>query len=214
MTKEEVLKAYKEKKTATINSFPSLTDDWSYFRQIESAIDEYYSDIEGVSKAFISIIRGVYTYFSKVEMQCENDVKLGIKYPAEVVDNYTSFENYWYAWNWVNESLADKIVFQTSTDTESGNPTKIVADVQPAYESIIAEIKSARTNEKALLDVLAERFWSSVEDVDLICLTEDRGKMIKSFSKSDIVKKIYIDYGAKEQIQNNKLNVYIPSYLR
>lgn len=213
MLKEDVLKSYKEKKTAVIKAFPTLKENWTYFSGIEEAIDEYYKNVYEVSKSFTSIIRGMYTYSSKIDMKCENDDALGISYPKSVLDNYSDFESYWYVWRWLEKDLTDKVLYQTGL-AANGEMIKIVEDSQPYFEKIIEEIKDARKNEQALLDVVAERLWTSVDNIDLICLTEDRGKPVAMFDKEDIVQKIYIDYKALEQIKENGLNVYVPTYLR
>ena len=213
MQKNEVLKAYKEKKTATINSFPSLTDDWSYFRKIESAIDSYYTDVEGVSDACRAVVRGAFNLLSKAEMKCSDDEKYGIIYPSDL---QVDIADKWYAWQWLNESLADKVKYtlsessaQSTTESE-----KVVDAEQPELEIIIKEIQGARAAEKEKLDALAESYWQGTGNMDFICLLENRGQVEKTPDKEEIVKKLYLDYGVLEQINKNGLDVYTPSYLR
>lgn len=213
MQKNEVLKAYKEKKTATINSFPSLTDDWSYFGKIESAIGSYYTDVEGVSDACRAVVRGAFNLLSKAEMKCSDDEKYGIIYPSDL---QVDIADKWYAWQWLNESLADKVKYtmsessaQSTTESE-----KVVDAEQPELEIIIKEIQGARAAEKEKLDALAESYWQGTSKMDFICLLENRGRVEKTPDKEEIVKKLYLDYGVLEQINKNGLDVYIPSYLR
>lgn len=213
MQKNEVLKAYKEKKTATINSFPSLTDDWSYFSKIESAIDSYYTDVEGVSDACRAVVRGAFNLLSKAEMKCSDDEKYGISYPSDL---RVDIADKWYAWQWLNESLADKVKY-TMSETSAQSTTeseKVVDAEQPELEIIIKEIQGARAAEKEKLDALAESYWQGTSKMDCICLLENRGRVEKTPDKEEIVKKLYLDYGVLEQINKNGLDVYIPSYLR
>lgn len=213
MQKNEVLKAYKEKKTATINSFPSLTDDWSYFSKIESAIDSYYTDVEGVSDACRAVVRGAFNLLSKAEMKCSDDEKYGISYPSDL---RVDIADKWYAWQWLNESLADKVKY-TMSETSAQSTTeseKVVDAEQPELEIIIKEIQGARAAEKEKLDALAESYWQGTSKMDFICLLENRGRVEKTPDKEEIVKKLYLDYGVLEQINKNGLDVFIPSYLR
>lgn len=213
MKKEEVLQAYKEKKTATINSFPSLTDDWSYFSKIESAIDSYYNDTEGVSDACRAVVRGAFNLLSKAQMKCSDDERYGISYPSDL---QVDIADKWYAWQWLNESLADKVRYtmsessaQSTTESE-----KVVDAEQPELEIIVEEIQGARAAEKEKLDALAESYWQGTSKMDFICLLENRGQVEKTPDKEEIVKKLYLDYGVLEQINKNGLDVFIPSYLR
>ena len=217
MQKNEVLKAYKEKKTATINSFPLLTDDWSYFRKIESAIDSYYTDVEGVSDACRAVVRGAFNLLSKAEMKCSDDEKYGIIYPSDL---QVDIDDKWYAWQWLNESLIDKVKYTMSeasaqSTTEGITESEKVVDAeQPELEIIVEEIQGARAAEKEKLDALAESYWQGTSKMDFVCLLENRGQVEKTPDKEEIVKKLYLDYGVLEQINKNGLDVYIPSYLR
>ena len=58
MKKEEVIIAYKKQKGACIVAFPTLTSSWTYFVQIEKAIDSYFSNADSASDAVRAVIRG------------------------------------------------------------------------------------------------------------------------------------------------------------
>ena len=49
--------------------------------------------------------------------------------------------------------------------------------------------------------------------MDFVCLVEDRGNVVETPDKKAIVKKLYLDCGLLTQIQENGLDIYVPSYL-
>lgn len=49
--------------------------------------------------------------------------------------------------------------------------------------------------------------------MDFICLVEDRGNVVKTPDKKAIIEKLYLDCGLLAQIQENGLDIYVPSYL-
>lgn len=220
MQKDKVLKAFEQEKSATINSFPLLTDDWNYFKRIESAIDSYYTDVDGVSEACRAIVRGALNLLSKSELKCSEDENLGIKYSGDVT---VDISGKWYEWAWLKESLADKVKYTIPAVSESEDIVafigetaneKIVDTEQPELDAIIAEIQGARTAEKEKLDALAESYWQGASKTDFICLLENRGQAVQTPNKEELVKKLYVEKGVLEQIEENGLDVYIPTYLR
>lgn len=114
MKKEDVLRAYQEQKAACIVAFPTLTSSWTYFVQLEKAIDSYFSNADSVSDSVRAVIRGAYVSQTKAALKCK---------------------------------------------------------------------------------------------------VEDRGKVVETPDKKSIVKKLYLNCGLLEQIQDNSLDVYVPSYL-
>ena len=65
MKKEEVIIAYKNQKAACITAFPTLTSSWTYFVQLEKAIDSYFSNADSVSDSVRAVIRGAYVSQTK-----------------------------------------------------------------------------------------------------------------------------------------------------
>ncbi len=214
MKREEVLQAFSEQKTKCIAQYPTLTEDWSYFTLIQSAIDSYYSDTEGVSNAFTAIVRGAYSYIAKSQLKCANDDNLGINYPSELPS--IDISGCWYAFDWLND-LPSKIVCSAaadSTDSADGTTSSEPADVQPALDDIIKELGTARATESDKLEQLAETYWQGNSKNDLIALLENRGEVQSTPDKQAIVKQIYVDDGLLAQIKENGLDVYIPTNLR
>ena len=76
MKKEDVLRAYEEQKAACIVAFPTLTSSWTYFVQLEKAIDSYFSNVDSVSDAVRAVIRGAYVSQTKAALKCKDDEKL------------------------------------------------------------------------------------------------------------------------------------------
>ena len=72
---------------------------------------------------------------------------------------------------------------------------------------------TARATEAAHINDYAESFWQGNSKMDFICLVEDRGNVVKTPDKIAIVEKLYIDCGLLTQIQENGLDIYVPSYL-
>ena len=214
MKKEEVIIAYKKQKAACIAAFPTLTSSWTYFVQIEKAIDSYFSNADSVSDAVRAVIRGAYVSQTKAALKCEDDEKYGIKYDADV--GSIDLTPYWYACEWLKENLADKIRYTTSeasAQTEGSDGEKIVDAEQPELDSVIKDISTARVTETAQINDYAESFWQGNSKMDFICLVEDRGNVVKIPDKKAIVKKLYLDCGLLTQIQENGLDVYVPSYI-
>lgn len=214
MKKEEVLRAYEEQKASCIAAFPTLTSSWTYFVQLEKAIDSYFSNADSVSDSVRAVIRGAYVSQTKAALKCKDDEKYGIEYNSEV--GSIDLTPYWYAWEWLKENLADKIRYTTSEasgQAEGSAGEKIVDAEQPELDFVIKDISTARVTEAAHINDYAESFWQGNSKMDFICLVEDRGNVVKTPDKKAIVKKLYIDCGLLAQIQENGLDIYVPSYL-
>lgn len=214
MKKEEVLRAYEEQKASCIAAFPTLTSSWTYFVQLEKAIDSYFSNADSVSDSVRAVIRGAYVSQTKAALKCKDDEKYGIEYNSEV--GSIDLTPYWYAWEWLKENFADKIRYTTSEasgQAEGSAGEKIVDAEQPELDFVIKDISTARVTEAAHINDYAESFWQGNSKMDFICLVEDRGNVVKTPDKKAIVKKLYIDFGLLTQIQENGLDIYVPSYL-
>lgn len=214
MKKEDVLRAYEEQKAACIVAFPTLTGTWTYFVQLEKAIDSYFSDVASVSDAVRAVIRGAYVSQTKAALKCKDDEKYGIEYNADV--GRIDLTSYWYAWEWLKENLADKIKYttsETSAQAEGSAGEKIVDAEQPELDSVIKDILTARATEATQINNYAESFWLGNSKMDFVCLVEDRGNVVETPDKKAIVEKLYIDCGLLTQIQENGLDIYVPSYL-
>lgn len=214
MKKEEVLRAYEEQKASCIAAFPTLTSSWTYFVQLEKAIDSYFSNADSVSDSVRAVIRGAYVSQTKAALKCKDDEKYGIEYNSEV--GSIDLTPYWYAWEWLKENLADKIRYTTSEasgQAEGSAGEKIVDAEQPELDFVIKDISTARVTEAAHINDYAESFWQGNSKMDFICLVEDRGNVVKTPDKKAIVKKLYIDCGLLTHIQENGLDIYVPSYL-
>lgn len=214
MKKEEVLRAYEEQKASCIAAFPTLTSSWTYFVQFEKAIDSYFSNADSVSDSVRAVIRGAYVSQTKAALKCKDDEKYGIEYNSEV--GSIDLTPYWYAWEWLKENLADKIRYTTSEasgQAEGSAGEKIIDAEQPELDAIVKDISTARVTEAAHINDYAESFWQGNSKMDFICLVEDRGNVVKTPDKKAIVKKLYIDCGLLTQIQENGLDIYVPSYL-
>lgn len=214
MKKEEVIIAYKKQKAACIAAFPTLTSSWTYFVQLEKAIDSYFSNADSVSDSVRAVIRGAYVSQTKAALKCKDDEKYGIEYNADV--GSIDLTPYWYAWEWLKENLADKIRYTTSeasTQAEGSAGEKIIDAEQPELDAIVKDISAARVTEAAHINDYAESFWQGNSKMDFICLVEDRGNVVKTPDKKAIVKKLYLDCGLLTQIQENGLDVYVPSYI-
>lgn len=214
MKKEEVLRAYEEQKASCIAVFPTLTSSWTYFIQIEKAIDSYFSNADSVSDSVRAVIRGAYVSQTKAALKCKDDEKYGIEYNGDV--GSIDLTPYWYAWEWLKENLADKIKYTTSevsAQAEGSAGEKIVDDEQPELDFVIKDISTARVTEAAQINDYAESFWQGNSKMDFICLVEDRGNVVKTPDKKAIVKKLYLDCGLLTQIEENGLDIYVPSYL-
>lgn len=214
MKKEEVIIAYKKQKADCITAFPTLTSSWTYFVQLEKAIDSYFSNADSVSDSVRAVIRGAYVSQTKAALKCKDDEKYGIEYNADV--GSIDLTPYWYAWEWLKENLADKIRYTTSeasTQAEGSAGEKIIDAEQPELDAIVKDISAARVTEAAHINDYAESFWQGNSKMDFICLVEDRGNVVKTPDKKAIVKKLYLDCGLLTQIQENGLDVYVPSYI-
>jgi hypothetical protein len=214
MKKEEVLRAYEEQKASCIAVFPTLTSSWTYFIQIEKAIDSYFRNADSVSDSVRAVIRGAYVSQTKAALKCRDDEKYSIEYNGEV--GSIDLTPYWYAWEWLKENLAYKIKYTTSevsAQAEGSAGEKIVDAEQPELDFVIKDISTARVTEAAQINDYAESFWQGNSKMDFICLVEDRGNVVKTPDKKAIVKKLYLDCGLLTQIQENGLDIYVPSYL-
>ncbi|WP_304110494.1 hypothetical protein [Phascolarctobacterium succinatutens] len=214
MKKEDVLRAYEEQKAACIVAFPTLTGSWTYFVQLEKAIDSYFSDVASVSDSVRAVIRGAYVSQTKAALKCKDDEKYGIEYNADV--GRIDLTPYWYAWEWLKENLADKIKYttsETSAQAEGSAGEKIVDAEQPELETVVKDILTARATEATQINDYAESFWQVNSKMDFICLVEDRGNVVKTPNKKAIVEKLYLDCGLLAQSQENGLDIYVPSYL-
>ena len=116
------------------------------------------------------------------------------------------FSDVFYKWEWLDKPL----VVAMETDVVTGGD--IVAAEQPYLDSIIAEVNSARAKEISLIDAEREACWGGSDRLKK--LTEERGTVTATPKKEELVKLIYIDAGAKQLIEDNGLDVYIPRAVR
>ena len=90
---------------------------------------------------------------------------------------------------------------------------KIVDAEQPELDAVIKDILTARGTEATQINSYAESFWQGNSKMDFVCLVEDRGNVVETPNKKAIVENLYIDCGLLTQIQENGLDIYVPSYL-
>lgn len=215
MLKEEVLKAYHEQKEKCLAEFPTLTSSWTYFVQIEAAVDDYYSNVDGVSDSVRALIRAAYVSLARGGLKCADDEKYGINYPSTIDKDMLNLDVYWYAWPWL-DNLVDKIKYTVAVEAiqpADNDAEKIVDAEQPELELILDEIHAARIVEATQIADLAESLWQSSGKMDFIALVEDRGMVVETPDKKALVKELYLDCNLLKQTQDNNLDVYIPGYV-
>lgn len=201
MKKSTVIKKLDERLQEASETYP-IASDWPYALSLWRAIDKYYSDTKDVSEGFTALVEGAYCFAQRERVVFSDDNELGITHDYSV----PQFSDVFYKWEWLDRPL----VIAVETDAETGESG--VATEQPALDEIIAEIESARDKEVALLEAEKEKFWA--DESRLKKLTEERGAVIATPKKAELVNLVYIDGGAKHLIEDNGLDVYIPRAVR
>lgn len=178
-----------------------IAPDWAYTLSLWQGVYKYYSNTKDVSESFTALIEGMYSYAQRERIVMSEDESLGITHDYSTPD----FGDVFYKWEWLDKPLV--VAIDVDELGES-----VVAEEQPYIDAIIAEINSARADEAARIDADKESYWAGKDNLKR--LTEDRGSVIATPKKEEIVKLIYIDAGAKQIIEDNGLDVYIPRAVR
>lgn len=202
MKKTEVLTKLDALVSEAIDTY-ELTESWSYFRALYSAVDYYYSHIEEVSEEFAGVLIHVYTKLETERLVFENDAELGITHDLSI----PVIDGAWYKWGWLDNPLPIDCEYD-----EIGE--RIVSAEQPRIMAICAEVKGARDKEVAALDKLQDSYIISTNRMDLKRMLAERGKCIEYPEKDDVVSLLYNPTGAKKQILDNELDVYMPEAIK
>lgn len=201
MQKSTVTKKLDERLREASETYP-IASDWAYTLALWQAIDKYYSDIKDVSESFTALVEGAYCFVQRERVVFSSDNELDITHDYST----PQFNDVFYKWEWLDKPLT----IAMETDIATGDD--VVAEAQPALDAIIAEIESARGKEIALIEADKESFWA--DGNRLKKLTEDRGTVVATPKKEELVYLIYIDARAKQIIEDNGLDVYIPRAVR
>ena len=201
MKKSTVTKKLDERLQEASETYP-IASDWAYTLSLWQAIDKYYTDTKDVSESFTALIEGMYCYAQRERIVMSDDAEVGITHDYST----PKFGDVFYKWEWLDKPL----VVAMETDIVTGDD--IIAESQPYIDDIIAEINGARADEVAKLDAEKESYWACGDRLKR--LTEDRGTVTATPKKEELVKLIYIDAGAKQIIEDNGLDVYIPRAVR
>ena len=201
MQKSTVIKKLDERLQEASETYP-IASDWAYTLSLWQAIDKYYTDTKDVSESFTALVAGKYCYAQRERVVFSDDDSVGISHDYST----PKFSDVFYKWEWLDKPL----VVAMETDVVTGGD--VVAAEQPYLDSIIAEVNSARAKEISLIDAERESCWGDSDRLKK--LTEERGAVTATPKKEELVKLIYIDAGAKQLIEDNGLDVYIPRAVR
>lgn len=207
MKKEEVYAKYEQEALECLENDEGTQP---YLNEIKKAINGYYNTTRGIAKQVKAIVRGLYSEMVSQQMVFKNDASLGISHTNKATQ--VSLNGCMFQWECLN-NLYSKFIYITYVDEITGESHRELDSIQTNIDAVIVEINNARNVEEKKLEDLADSLWERSNDVGFIGLIEDRGEVLRTANKKNIIKKIFVTNGVYDFIKESNLNVPTPSYM-
>lgn len=179
-----------------------------FFAPMFAAVDGYFSAdssemsalMEEISKfMYNDVYRRTTVYENNFDLHCATD------FPEGYFDLTDLFYDFAEILETTNAEFYAGWVFDEATLEPTGN------SYLSRWEE---ELTAAPEVEQTKVEALEQWLEVSGGSCDLICLYENRGKIISKKTIPEIAEIIYTERKMKEAIENKELTTYIPTYLR
>lgn len=191
----------------------------SLFAPVYNAIASYFAGgSEGLAAALEEVVQYMYNDISRRTTKHEFtfDMHLASDFPKGYNDITECFYQFEELLTVSESSFFNAFVYgvpEGATGEEGGAVAEVPLS-NPYLTRWAAEITAAITTDLENVQALAEWCKNSGGCCDLICLLENRGRIIESKTVKEIAAIIYFDKKLKEVIAARQLQVYLPTYFR
>lgn len=203
-------------KLAALKAYSTAQDPLTagLFAPVETAIATYFSDnAKGLAAALEEVVKYMYNDISRrtTVYEFEFDMYLASDFPTGYNDITECFYQFKELLAVSESSFFNAFVYGAP---EGGEGAAAMPQSNPYLDRWAAEITAALDSDLANVQKLAEWCKNSGGCCDLVCLLENRGRILESKSVKEIAAMIYHDKKLKEVIIARHLIVYLPSYFR
>ncbi len=189
----------------------------SLFAPVYNTVSAYFAgSSEGLAAALEEVVQYMYNDISRrtTKYEFEFDMHLASDFPTGYNDITECFYQFEELLTVSESSFFSAFVYGVPEGATSEEGGAEVPLSNPYLTRWAAEITAAITGDLENVKALAEWCKNSGGCCDLICLLENRGRIIESKSVREIAAIIYYDKKLKEVITARQLQVYLPTYFR
>ncbi len=189
----------------------------SLFEPVYEAVDAYFNgDDAQMVTALEDVVKYMYNDISRRTTVHENEfpMELPKSFPLGYEDVTECFYGFMELLAVTESSFFDAFVYGLP-EGDAGEGTAAEVPLSNSYlEQWTKEIIAAITGDLQNVTNLAEWCKNSGGRCDLICLLENRGRVLTQTTVKEKAKIIYVDKKLLEVIVQRNLNVYVPTYLK
>lgn len=191
----------------------------SLFAPVYNAVASYFAgNNSGLAAALEDVVKYMYNDISRrtTKHEFEFNMRLASDFPKGYDDLTKCFYEFEELLTVSEGSFFNAFVYGVPEGaiSEEGGAAEEVPLSNPYLTRWAAEITAAITGDLENVKALAEWCKNSGGCCDLVCLLENRGRVIESKTVQEIAAIIYYDKKLKEVITARQLAVYLPSYFR
>ena len=191
----------------------------SLFAPVYNAVASYFSgNNSGLAAALEDVVKYMYNDISRrtTKHEFEFDMRLASDFPVGYEDITKCFYQFEELLTISESSFFNAFVYGVpeGAASEEGGAVAEVPVSNPYLTRWTAEITAAITGDLENVQALAEWCKNSGGCCDLVCLLENRGRILESKTVKEIAAIIYHDKKLSEVITARQLAVYLPSYFR
>ena len=189
----------------------------SLFEPIYEVVDAYFNgDDAQMVTALEDVVKYMYNDISRRTTVHENEfpMELPTSYPVGYEDVTKCFYGFMELLAITESSFFDGFIYGLP-EGDAGEGMAAEVPLSNSYlEQWKKEITGAITGDLQNVTNLAEWCKNSGGSCDLICLLENRGRVLTQTTVKEKAKIIYVDKKLLEVIEQRNLNVYVPTYLK
>ena len=191
----------------------------SLFAPVYNAVASYFAgNNSGLATALEDVVKYMYNDISRrtTKYEFEFDMRLPNDFPVGYDDLTKCFYEFEELLTVSEGSFFNAFVYGVpeGATSEDGGMVAEVPVSNPYLTKWAAEITAAITGDLQNVQALGEWCKNSGGCCDLVCLLENRGRILESKTVREIAAIIYHDKKLSEVITARQLAVYLPSYFR
>lgn len=211
MNKLDALKAY------AVAADPATA---TLFAPVYAAANTYFNgDNSGLAAALEDVVKYMYNDIFRRTTVYENDFEMHFaeNYPTGYDDVSKCFYQFCELLTVTESSFFAAFVYGVPEGADGEDGSGAAAEVplsNPYLDRWAAEITAAITGDLANVQMLAEWCKNSGGCCDLVCLLENRGRILSSKNVKEIAEVIYNERLLLAVAEARNLKIYVPTYLR
>ncbi len=187
------------------------------FEPVYEAVDAYFNgDDAQLVTALEDVVKYMFNDISRRTTVYENEfpMELPTSFPVGYEDVTECFYGFTQLLTVTESSFFDAFIYGVP-EGDAGEGEAVEVPLSNSYlEQWTKEITAAITGDLQNVTDLAEWCKNSGSSCDLICLLENRGRILTQMTVKEKAKLIYEDRKMLEVIEQKNLNVYVPTYLK